>query len=329
MRTLTLHTEFRPQGLLFIGDPHVSSLAPGRRRDDYAESVLAKLSQAARICHERQLVPVVLGDLVHRDAENSMALLHRLLRVLREFPCAPIDLGGNHGKKQLRFSEGDIEVLLADAGALVLLDEPTLVLGLECEGRPVRLAAVPYGFDIPQQVDDGGNLCVLVTHHDLAFGKAYPGAIPPPEVRGAPLAVNGHVHRTYAPVQAGMTCWHNPGNIEPLSVDLRDHVPCVWEWRPSQGIVLTPHQLEHATDCFDLTGLAVSPADAQTVANADIPLLHSRFAELLRAESALEMQKLDTADAFLEELTNALRELKADEATSAIVMALARQLPQM
>lgn len=327
MRTRPLNIDFAAEGLLFIGDPHVSSLAPGRRKDDYVASVLGKLTEAARICKERKLVPVILGDLVHRESENSMALLHRLLCALREFPCPPIDLGGNHGKRQFRFACGDIEPLLADAGALILLDEPSLVTGVTCGGEPILLAAVPHGFAIPARIDATGGRCILVTHHDLAFGDAYPGAVAPPAVEGAFLAVNGHVHRTYAPLQAGTTRWWNPGNIEPLSVDLRDHVPCVWEWRPSQGDELLPHRLSHTADCFDLTGLVVAPGEASAAAQEIQPLLHSQFAQLLQAETALEMHKLDTSDAFVEELEATLSEVGADEATRAVVLGLARLLP--
>src|SRR5690606_30464477 len=124
MRHLPFCTEYPARGFLFIGDPHVSSVRPGRRTDDYASSVLGKLEQAALIAHERRLVPVILGDLIHRDNESSVALITRLMAVLAKFPCVPLVLEGNHGKGKSRPSEGDVEYLLAQQHTIELMTQP-------------------------------------------------------------------------------------------------------------------------------------------------------------------------------------------------------------
>lgn len=322
------HPAFSPRGFLFIGDPHVSSTRPGRRHDDYLESVLAKLGQAARIAHERQLVPVILGDLIHRDAENSISMLTRLARVLREFPCPPLDLEGNHGKAQSRLGVGDIEVLLAEAGVIGLITEPGAVRTYVFGEHRVTLYAVPFGVPVPADLAQYGPLepadtRIVLTHHDLAFDSAYPGAQPLAEVRGAHLLVNGHMHKTAASVRCGMTMLHCPGNIEPLSVDCIDHVPSVWEWTPQTGEALLAHPLAHRRDCFDLTGQLVAAGDAREAVQQ---LAKSEFAELLSADAALDAARTDEAAILLEDLEAVLHEAAASEPTATLLRALAREV---
>ena len=57
-------------GLLVIGDPHVGSRRPGRRKDaDWPAPILAKLERCVAIANARDLAPVILGDLFERAAE--------------------------------------------------------------------------------------------------------------------------------------------------------------------------------------------------------------------------------------------------------------------
>lgn len=319
---------FRARGFLFIGDPHVSSTRPGRRNDDYLESVLGKLSQAARIAHERRLVPVVLGDLIHRDTENSISMVTRLARVLREFPCPPLDLEGNHGKTQSRPGVGDIEVLLHEAGVLELVSEAGCVRTYDFEGGRVALYATPFGAPLPTDLQQyeplvEADVRVLITHHDMAFDGAYPGAQPLAEVRGAHLLVNGHMHKTATSVRRGMTMLHCPGNIEPLSVDCIDHVPAAWEWNFDTAEQLLAHPLAHHRDCFDLTGQLVAAGDA---AQAVQQLARSEFAELLEADAAMDAARTDEAAILLDDLESVLAEAQVSEATAALLRTLARDV---
>lgn len=318
-----------PRGFLFIGDPHVSSTAPGRRIDDYLTTVLGKLSRAAQICRERKLVPVMLGDLIHRDKENSIALVSRLSKVLREFPCTPIELDGNHGKQQFRPSEGDIELLLAGWGHLQLVSSPGLVNTFEFEGMQVNLYAWPHGEELPEALPEAkdGSVNVLITHHDLAFEGAYPGAKPVVEVRNCHMLVNGHMHKTTPSMQVGDMRAHNPGNIEPLSLDVADHLPAVWEWCPDQlDFELVRHLLPHDAACFDLTGVQVAAAEDASAAVES--LKESKFAQLLAGESALDAQRTSDGTVLLEDLDVVCETAAATPAVRLLLESLIRNVTQ-
>lgn len=319
-----LPTERGFRGFLFIGDPHVSSTAPGRRIDDYPTTVLGKLSAAAALCRERRLVPVILGDLIHRDRENSIALVGRLAKVLQSFPCAPVELDGNHGKQQFRPSEGDVEHLLAQWGVLRLVEHTGMVGSYEFDGTRVNLWACPHGEELPVTLDDSGDsLNILVSHHDLAFEGAYPGARPVEEVRNCHMLVNGHMHKTMPSLQVGGMRAHNPGNIEPLSIDVADHVPSVWEWSPEQlDLELVQHVLPHDPACFDLTGVQVEAAE--DVLNAVDALKHSEFARMLAGESSMDAQRTSDASVLLEDLEAVCATADASPAVRELLNSLIR-----
>lgn len=283
-------------GLLVIGDPHVSSRRPGRRKDpDWPAAILAKLEACVAIANARDLLPVLLGDLFDRPVEPDVALVSRLVRLLRGFRHRPLANVGNHDVAHARLSDGDSLALLALADVLDVAAEAGPVAEAIVAGRRLRLGMTPWGEDLPRAVDgEGADAVVWFTHHDVAFaGAAYPGAVPPHAVAGCALVVNGHVHRRHAPQRAGETVWANPGAITRGSVDLIDHVPAAWIL--AGDLSLTPESLPHAADVFDLTGRLVPAA-----ASAGEPV-ESAFVSLLGAESATDMARSDDGSLLAEE----------------------------
>lgn len=318
-----------PRGFLFIGDPHVSSAAPGRRIDDYLSTVIGKLARAAEICHSEQLVPVILGDLIHRDNESSTTLISRLSAVLRQFPCTPIELDGNHGKRQFRPSEGDIELLLAQWGFLRLVSDTGLVEAFDFRGVRVNLYACPHGEALPVELPAPieGEVNVLITHHDMAFEGAYPGALPVAEVANCHMLVNGHMHKTMPSLFLGGMVAHNPGNIEPLSVDVASHLPAVWQWTPeSLDFDLVRHLLPHDPECFDLTGVQVT-ASTDTVAAVE-SLKESQFARLLAGESSLDAHRTSDGSVLMDDLAAVCETAAASDATRTLLESLVRSITQ-
>ena len=312
------------KGILFIGDPHVYSARPGRRRDDYLSSVLEKLTRASEICWERSLLPVILGDLFHRAKENHLPTLARLFETLGHFPVQPLVLGGNHDKNDTTLQESDALSLFAQTGVIEVLDGACRAWRtLETEAGPVHLWGAPYGSQIPDAIEAGGaGQVVLVTHHDLAFQGAYPGAQLLKEIRGCDMVVNGHMHFATPSVQKGRTWWHNPGNIEPITIDCKDHKPAVWAWEAGTACeALERIDLPHNADCFDLTGIAVEASDAASAAAA---LPESHFAELLAQDEWLGAKAVENdGEAFLEDLAAGLDEIGAADPVRKILTQLA------
>lgn len=295
------------RGLLYIGDPHVWSKCPGRRRDDnFLATVLGKIEQATLIANENDLWPICPGDLLHDDKDNDPVMLVNLVRTLQLFDRKMICLVGNHDKNEIHLSEKNSLLLLGLTDQLILIDKSGfagLIPMVLPDGNQtvVAVGGTPYGEEIPTDIGkvDGAeqyraDQIVWMTHDDLAFQGAYPGARDIHEIKGVATCFNGHMHGTALPHKAGETAWYNPGNITRMSVDTMHHKPSVWAWYPDereqmgtqQGLrvpLIHQHILNHVEGehAFSLEGLH-APVIMPTQTTLEPP--KSAFAQRLLAD---------------------------------------------
>lgn len=311
-----------PAGFLFVGDPHLSSITPGRRMDaSFADTVLDKLEHTRDIAAERNLQVVVLGDLFDRAKDGQLRMLSRLVKLLQSFDRVPLCLVGNHDRAETVLSEGTALELVKASGALTLIED-TAPLAFEMAGQRVQLWGVPHGQSIPTAVAPGQDVAIniMVTHHDLAFDRAYPGALDPFEVENVSIVVNGHMHLARAPVTKGSTTWHNPGNITRMSLDCKDQVPRVWAWRPAAPTALEPVDLRHQADILSLVGRQVDACDPA----GDVPA-QSEFASLLRDETRLSAGQTEDGALLLEDLAEVFAVREASPGAKALILRLANE----
>ena len=207
-------------GFLFIGDPHVQGRSPDFRCDDYPNTIVDKLEWCTQYCDREGLLPILLGDLFDKPRDNPTWMLARLIEVLlgREVIC----IYGNHDCAQPELTEHDSLTLLLKSGCLRLVSESNPWVG-KIAGRQVLIGGSSYRQWIPDRVDHRcgkqGELfpddCfgVWLTHHDIEMPGYESGRIPPFEIEGVDILVNGHIHTRSEPIQKGTTTWFNPGNI--------------------------------------------------------------------------------------------------------------------
>ena len=285
------------QGLLFIGDPHLGSIKPGRRRDaDFAGTVLDAITQAINLANRRRLVPVFPGDIFDRPFEVDERIKTRLTRILAGCWTRPIVNTGNHDKANDLLEDCDSLALLAAAGTISVVRIGGPVGIFRIGDLRVGLGATPYGQIIPRDVSgvfDDVDTVVWVTHHDVAFEGSYPGALEPHPIEGCAIVVNGHMHLRKPLVTCGATVWFNPGNITQTAVDALDHIPSVFELTSDCEIVTHELDLPTGSDAFDLTGLQVTPvrpsADGEARSIVVEPQVPSAFVELLKSQDTLDM----------------------------------------
>jgi hypothetical protein len=308
------------RGLLVIGDPHVGSRRPGRRRDArWPDAILAKLEHCVALANARDLAPILLGDLFEHPAERDIGLMSRLIRILRGFRIRPLGNAGNHDMAHTRLGDGDSLAMLGLADVLDVAAASGPAARFRIDGRLFGLGMTPFGEAVPGDVRGAfaaEHEALWFTHHDIAFGASYPGAVPPFAIAGCGLAVNGHVHTRQEMVVAGATRWANPGTINRISVDLIDHVPAAWVLDAAGE--LAAETLPHEAEIFDLTGRLVEAARGRDVA-ADV---ESAFVSLLSAESATDLGRSDDGSLVAE----AIAAKFARDATPAPVQAVIRSL---
>ncbi|MGC8719884.1 MAG: metallophosphoesterase [Thermodesulforhabdaceae bacterium] len=236
-------------GILFIGDPHVASFAPGHRRDEYVHTVLEKLEFSINFAVENRLLPIILGDLFHVPRNNPNALLVELIRIFK--PVVPWALLGNHDKHEARFTPDVSIAVLEAADAIRLIKSYGLVDTIQVNGKKVMIGASPDWTPLPEKVDPGdSDFVIWISHHNLLFdefddvpdhqfrGKAFNlRSIP-----GVNVVVNGHLHRPRPPVRAGNTLWLNPGSLVRII-----RTPSVMDLKPS----VTVFSFQNGQPCFE------------------------------------------------------------------------------
>jgi DNA repair exonuclease SbcCD nuclease subunit len=85
--------------LTFITDIHLADRAPGRRRDNYKDTILDKLEYASILTNKVRGACICGGDVFHRKSasQNSHSLVESATRLLRSFPTGCVyGIVGNH-----------------------------------------------------------------------------------------------------------------------------------------------------------------------------------------------------------------------------------------
>ncbi|WP_114947948.1 metallophosphoesterase family protein [Microvirga calopogonii] len=307
-------------GILVIGDPHVGSRRPGRRRDAvWPQAVLGKLERCVAIANERGLAVVILGDLFDRPVETDEALKNQLIRVLKGFKHRPLVNVGNHDIQHTTLTDSDSLALLGLCDVVDVVAASAPVIEFQVDARRIGIGMTPYGQTIPTDARGsfaGVDLHAWFTHHDIAFDGGYPGAVPPFAVEGCDVLINGHIHKTQKSILAGRTRWMNPGTITRQSVDLVDHVPRAWILDGSGA--LEPHALPYESNVFDLTGRVVEAADGSVVARE----IESAFVTLLQAETATELKRSGDGAIVRDEIEAKFNADNTSDAVRAIVRSL-------
>lgn len=324
------------RGLLFIGDPHLWSLKPGRRRDaSFKKTVLSKIGQAAAISNSRNLWPIFLGDLFHAPDDNDLPMIVELLQALEMFDRKPVTIEGNHDKQSLELSSTNPLALIKAVKRIEVISQPGAWSGLDLtheDGRRHRVlvGGSPYGHALPTTFKQAFgskrpaevDTALWLTHEDLAFEGAYPGSLPLQPIVDVDMVVNGHMHGTKTPVKVEETAYYNPGNITRVSVDMAEHQPAVWEWSPfdNPGMAsasgqrvpqLVQHVLEHqpAADAFDFEGRHTSRVTL--IKSEEGAAEESMFVSIMKNEP--ETHRTDDGTYAIETLNHLLDEREATD----------------
>lgn len=227
-----MHNDYR--GLLFLGDPHLASRIPGFRRDDYTEAILQKIEFSLRYAAEKQLLPILLGDLFHLPRDNSNRLLSRLMRLFEGYFV--LGITGNHDTTEKQLQDDDSLCVIASAGRLRLVDQSGPWQGV-VNNLPVYIGGTSWSDRIPDSVEGIANetLVIWITHHNIGFADSEGMWMKPREIPGVHLVVNGHIHKPMPDRTCGMTTWINPGSIARVqrADAVRDFVPSMFVLIPA------------------------------------------------------------------------------------------------
>lgn len=315
------------EGILFIGDPHLSSRKPGRRKDvNFSATVLDKVAFLIDTCNERRFIPCFLGDMFDTPVEADEQLKTKLVRILRRSWTLPISNVGNHDIRNTVLTDGDSLAFLAESGVIKVCAHSGAFETVRLGGKTVGIGATPYGQSIPVDARPYfGNVdsIIWLTHHDIAFENPYPGSMAAQAITGCKLVVNGHMHLWKKPLKVGGTVWFNPGNITRQAIDAIEHVPAAHALTAKGNLekIVIPHEQA----IFDLTGkliTAISPGEAPVKEQEQG---ESAFVNLLKADSAMEMSRSDDGSILLEEIEDKFQRENTPKEVQDIILSLHRR----
>ena len=258
-----INIEKKFDGLLIIGDPHITSYKPDKRSDeDYLTVCLDKLEQSLEIAYRENLCPILLGDLLSKiDDYNVTALLIKLLNKYKDKIGIPIisNLGNHDVSKRVAYSlrkkinnekpdEDTDENIFEENenGFYIPIENKSIIAILKASGslnifnkiedlkininnKDCLLKFVPYGIPIPEKIESNQFKNIMFTHHDINFGigNQYYFSTKIFPINNCDLVINGHIHNYIPPQEVGNTIWYNPGNIIRTSISLGDETPSV------------------------------------------------------------------------------------------------------
>lgn len=249
-------------GILFVGDPHLSFIRAGRRTDTHlGTTILGKIEQCVNIAIEKNLYLIFLGDLFDMKAEQNFSMVTKLMRIIKPLRDVPATVEGNHEKTQAVLSDDVALMCMVEAGTIHAMGKNKLWGQIEINNETFYIGSTPYGQHLPEKVElpakSKPGSVIWLSHDSLDFGKSYPGIQQVEEIEGVSMLVNGHIHDTLPSKQVGKMKAHNPGNITRQSIDAREHVPAVWQWKPEQNFDLVKIPLVYEKDVFNMTGYHV------------------------------------------------------------------------
>ncbi len=137
--------------LTFITDLHMSAVPPGRRGDDYAEAIFAKLKFVRDLTEKLNGVCLVGGDIFHnkvaKSPGNSLAMIELLIRVFGSYPLGKVwGTVGNHdlfADRMDSINSQPLGLLIAAGVYHNLVNDPVLFVNQD-ESVKVSVETFPY-----------------------------------------------------------------------------------------------------------------------------------------------------------------------------------------
>lgn len=310
-------------GLIFVGDPHLSSKGITSRNDEsYLLTCIDKIKQCVDYAISKDAVLIFLGDMFDRYWERSDQLKTLLIRELLRAPYISYVNVGNHDQESDILSDGDSLALICESGNPLVAMRNSMNTGVFIiDGHRIGVCFIPYGKKIPNDVTglfDDVETVYICTHHDIAFdGGNYPNMITPFAIKGCSKVFNGHVHETKRPIMKGDTIWYNNGSLMRTSVDLANQTPVLSYVRPGHDVELL--KIKYNPDAFNVAARRVERMKA-----GEVQKMFSGLNDMIEDIDSDPMASRDT-EQMEKMLTDRIKSGNIKDDVAAMIMAVFRK----
>ena len=203
--------------ILFVGDPHLDSMTPVSRADDYREITLNKLDQIKNICITNDIKLVVFAGDMFSTLNQSLIYMNQVIDKFNEFHKENIEvltLVGNHDLPRNNMSllkNSPLYTLLAK-GSVKRVSEDSIIPYEISEN--INLYGIDYTMkdSLKDIVLDDSKVNLLIIHY--ATDKTVPADdIPYEDYSNFDLMFSGHDHHYYPTQTKGKTIVLRPGSM--------------------------------------------------------------------------------------------------------------------
>lgn len=203
--------------ILFIGDPHLDSMTPVSRADNYREVTLGKLDQIKNICIENNIKTAVFSGDMFSTLNQSLIFMNQVIDKFNEFQESEIEvltLIGNHDLPRNNMSllkNTPIYTLLAKGVVKRVTTDPLVPYKVN---DYVNLYGIDYTYkeSVRDIVLEDNKVNLLIMHY--ATDNTVPADnIPYEDYRDFDLVFSGHDHHYYPTYSIDKTTILRPGSM--------------------------------------------------------------------------------------------------------------------
>lgn len=202
---------------LFVGDPHLDSITPVSRADNYRDITISKLEQILSICEKEEVNTVIFAGDMFTNLDQSLIYINRVIDTLSEFRKKGINLltiVGNHDlpRNNMELLKNSPLYTLLSGNLINRIGEDTKVpFGLNTDTNI-------YGLDYTKLNEleniklDNQKLNILVAHYGT--DNTVPADnIPLKLLEDFDIVFLGHDHHPFSPLELKTCTIFRPGSL--------------------------------------------------------------------------------------------------------------------
>lgn len=200
--------------LLFVGDPHLDSVTPISRAENYRDITIDKLEQLLQICIKNKIDLVVFAGDMFTNLDQSLIYMNKVIDVLTKFKASSISLTtivGNHDlpRNSMELFKNSPLYTLTSSGLIDRLG----IIPLELN-ETVRI----YGLDYTDKesldlIKPDKNYKNIIVAHYATENTIPVDNIPKEKFEEFDVVLLGHDHHPYEPFSYKNTMFYRPGNL--------------------------------------------------------------------------------------------------------------------
>ncbi|WP_408955922.1 exonuclease SbcCD subunit D [Natroniella sp. ANB-PHB2] len=218
--------------LLVMTDTHIRGTTPGRRMDNFKETLLKKLKEVRQIAVDEQVDFILHGGDLFDRPDTAPSVVNEFIKVLCSYPVPIYLVAGNHdlfGHNPETLQRTMLGVLVASGVVNLVSEEPIF---LSRNGIDLQLTGKSFDYEVDckdttaysvKKAKDVDYALHLV--HGMLLKKPFfeHGYTLVEDVETeADLIVAGHYHLGFGKLEFNETKFLNPGALVRVSADLKE-----------------------------------------------------------------------------------------------------------